>query len=520
MYERSSTKAKAKATTRRRHRHRRRAGRRPNETFGHRIARQFGVAHLDRGASMVEYAGVLVLVTAIVVSVMGLSLGDTVAEKVSTQVCRIVGGSDCGDAGSAQASGKDSPVTDGTNPGKSDGKDGGAKQAASKEDEEYAAAQKELKAAQKAYKSDNAKAKAAAGELARILAEELGIKDAFDCITKGESSACTETVLNVLSSLIGGAVGKLAKKYGAPWKWDEAADLIKTLKKHGGDLYSGIKGLIKNKKRVAKAEARLKAAAKACSSKPNHSFLPGTSVLLADGRRIPIETITVGDKVLATDPTTGRTAARPVTHTITTHDDKHFTRLTVGGGAGGGGPGPETLTATDTHPFWLPSENRWTDAGDINRGDQLRTADGTSHPVTSITRYTERQTTHDLTVADIHTYYVLAGATPVLVHNQNCTKPVNLPGWRKVDVDMDHVLDRHTAAGKTYKQSGIKTKFPDGMSAKRIKSTIRKAYKSSSIAGRSQGDRVFLRGSANGLEVEMWVNKKTGMIETAYPVWK
>jgi hypothetical protein len=26
----------------------------------------------------------------------------------------------------------------------------------------------------------------------------------------------------------------------------------------------------------------------------------------------------------------------------------------------------------------------------------------------------------DLTVADTHTYYVLAGKTPVLVHNNNC----------------------------------------------------------------------------------------------------
>ncbi|WP_264204067.1 EndoU domain-containing protein [Streptomyces bambusae] len=85
---------------------------------------------------------------------------------------------------------------------------------------------------------------------------------------------------------------------------------------------------------------------------------------------------------------------------------------------------------------------------------------------------------------------------------------------------MDQVLDRHTAAGKTYRRSGIKTTFPDHMSARQIKSTIRRAYKSSSVAGRSQGDRVFLRGSAGGLRIEMWVNKATGIIETAYPVWR
>ncbi|MFK4148207.1 EndoU domain-containing protein [Streptomyces sp. NPDC004065] len=115
---------------------------------------------------------------------------------------------------------------------------------------------------------------------------------------------------------------------------------------------------------------------------------------------------------------------------------------------------------------------------------------------------------------------MLAGDSPVLVHNSTCTKPVNLPGWRKVGIDMDHVLDRHTVAGKTYKQSGIKTKFPDYMSPWEIESTIRQAYRSSSVAGRSQGDRVFLRGSASGLHIEMWVNKETRMIETAYPVWR
>ena len=114
---------------------------------------------------------------------------------------------------------------------------------------------------------------------------------------------------------------------------------------------------------------------------------------------------------------------------------------------------------------------------------------------------------------------MVAGDTPALVHNTQCTKPVNLPAWKKVDVDMEHILDRHTADGATYQQSGIKTKFPDDMSPDQIESTIRQAYRMSSVAGPSQGSRVFLRGSANGLQIEMWVNKDTGMIETAYPVW-
>jgi hypothetical protein len=47
----------------------------------------------------------------------------------------------------------------------------------------------------------------------------------------------------------------------------------------------------------------------------------------------------------------------------------------------------------------------------------LRTADGGTATLTATHDFEKRQRTHDLTIRDIHTYYVLAGATPVLVHN-------------------------------------------------------------------------------------------------------
>src|SRR5207244_360172 len=45
-----------------------------------------------------------------------------------------------------------------------------------------------------------------------------------------------------------------------------------------------------------------------------HSFVAGTGVLLADGTRKPIERTQPGDTVVATDPITGQTQARQVTH--------------------------------------------------------------------------------------------------------------------------------------------------------------------------------------------------------------
>ncbi|MGW1771360.1 polymorphic toxin-type HINT domain-containing protein [Streptomyces sp. NPDC002104] len=154
-------------------------------------------------------------------------------------------------------------------------------------------------------------------------------------------------------------------------------------------------------------------AAAACA-KP-HSFPPGTPVLAADGRSVPIESIHFGDEVLATDPVTGLTTLRTVTRTFTTYDDKDFTRLTTAAG---------TITATDTHPFWLVNERRWTDAGEIEAGDLLRVPSGATLTVSKVDRSSQRQTTHDLTVADLHSYYVgVAGsATSVLVHNNDCNK--------------------------------------------------------------------------------------------------
>ncbi|MFE7543282.1 Hint domain-containing protein [Streptomyces platensis] len=62
---------------------------------------------------------------------------------------------------------------------------------------------------------------------------------------------------------------------------------------------------------------------------PCHSFLPGTEVALADGEKKNIEDVTTGDKVVATDPETGKTTTRPVVATIVTKDDKHFTDLSI-----------------------------------------------------------------------------------------------------------------------------------------------------------------------------------------------
>jgi hypothetical protein len=57
------------------------------------------------------------------------------------------------------------------------------------------------------------------------------------------------------------------------------------------------------------------------------------------------------------------------------------------------------------------------DAYDLNPRDWLRTSAGTRVQVTALRHWSQHETVYNLSVAGIHTYYVLAGAAPVLVHN-------------------------------------------------------------------------------------------------------
>ncbi|GAA1932908.1 polymorphic toxin-type HINT domain-containing protein [Kitasatospora viridis] len=148
-----------------------------------------------------------------------------------------------------------------------------------------------------------------------------------------------------------------------------------------------------------------------------NSFPAGTLVLLADGTAKPIDTLSKGDMVTATDPQAGKTSSEPVLATIVTPNDQNFTDLTI---QTPNAPTVDaaTLTSTQHHPFWDITTQTWTDAGNLKRGDQVRAEDGQPADVLNVRNYhTAPHTAYNLTVDHLHTYYVLAGTTPVLVHN-------------------------------------------------------------------------------------------------------
>jgi len=140
---------------------------------------------------------------------------------------------------------------------------------------------------------------------------------------------------------------------------------------------------------------------------PRSSFTADTPVLMAGGRSQAIADVDVGERVIATDPATGETAARTVERVIHSEGQKTLVRVRISG---------EVLTATDRHPFWVESQGAYRKAADLRPGDVLREPDGERAAVESVrVLEPEPERVHNLTVAGLHTYY--AGKAPVLVHN-------------------------------------------------------------------------------------------------------
>ncbi|MFF7717534.1 RHS repeat-associated core domain-containing protein [Streptomyces sp. NPDC007988] len=147
-----------------------------------------------------------------------------------------------------------------------------------------------------------------------------------------------------------------------------------------------------------------------------NSFTADTPVLMADGTRKPIKDVKIGEQVLATDPETGESGPRKVTALIQGSGNKQLVDIMIDtDGASGTKTG--NVTATDGHPFWLPELQRWVPAGEVESGQWLLDISGARKEVKAAQHRSERNEVYNLTVYGLHTYYVVAGRTPILVHN-------------------------------------------------------------------------------------------------------
>jgi RHS repeat-associated protein len=207
------------------------------------------------------------------------------------------------------------------------------------------------------------------------------------------------------------AAAKRAAQAAAKKARRAAAHAAKNTRKAGNAVQKAAK---KTAERVKQSTKR---SAEGCE-RPN-SFTPGTLVLMADGSTKPIKDVKNGDKVVATDPETGETTTETVIAEIRGHGLKRLVKVTIDLD-GDKGTKTASVTATDGHPFWVEDLKQWVKATNLQSGGWLRTNAGTDVQITEVKRWTSQSATvHNLTVSSLHTYYVLAGATPVLVHNCN-----------------------------------------------------------------------------------------------------
>ncbi|GAA3924625.1 hypothetical protein Aau02nite_21460 [Amorphoplanes auranticolor] len=229
-------------------------------------------------------------------------------------------------------------------------------------------------------------------ELGELFWELSGLGNIHACIVEGDLLACLWTLVELL-----------------PWGriWNAVEKLIKFAPR----LYT----FITKSQEAAKTLAGLLKRADELRDCRN-SFLPGTPVLLADGRAVPIEDIRPGDHVLATDPVANLTRPEPVIRLLRDTGEKNLVDITVDTD-GDRGDATSTITATGSHRFWSPESRRWWPAEQLETDKLLLDDSGRSVRITAVRERVATATVHNLWVARIHTFFVLAGGTSMLVHN-------------------------------------------------------------------------------------------------------
>lgn len=300
------------------------------------------------------------------------------------------------------------------------------------------------------------------------------VDQGFKCAEHGGSSCSVgafagSAVTGAVSGAVGGALGSLGGKLLSKFA-------PKAMEAVGGLFGKGAGEAEETAARDATESASSRAQSNeagsssqggGCPTRVPHSFTGGTRVLMADGTAKAIDQIKVGDTVANAVPGAVGTQAHKVTAVIVTKTDHDFVDVTVKSGARSAvatakglarkaarktalglaasaalfavaAPAHaadqqaakpavtsaaaevtaqgDHLTTTFHHPFYDATQAAFVEAKDLHEGDVLQTPTGTAE-VTDVRLFHANTTTYDLTVGDLHTYYVLAGTTSVLVHN-------------------------------------------------------------------------------------------------------
>ncbi len=257
------------------------------------------------------------------------------------------------------------------------------------------------------------------------------------------------------------------------------------------------------------------------------SFTPSTRVLMAQGKTKPIGKIKPGDTVEAADPNTGKHQGTRTVLARLVHHDNDLVDLVVQTDI----HHTSTVHTTANHPFWDDTTHTWVPAGKLTPGHNLETATNHHARVITVRTHPGSADMYNLTVQQLHTYYVLAGATPVLVHNSSCGGGLEvLRDWSSQRFQfgnqqflldragMTHILERHAP---DYWDGSVKAQqsfFDPNMSVSDIQDAIGSVMQQNrdTIIRRGSRGMYQIRGNVNGTDYVLGLNN--GRVGQFYPV--
>lgn len=192
------------------------------------------------------------------------------------------------------------------------------------------------------------------------------------------------------------------------------------------------------------------------------SFDPDTQVVMADGTSKAIKDVRVGDKLEAGDPTKGLDQGGRAVTALHDHTDDDLFDVTVTGRDGR----LHSIHTTARHPFWDDTTKAWAAAAGLSSGHSLKTVDGHDIRIAAVARSMGNREMTNLTVDELHTFYVKSDGEAVLVHN-TCNIPGrNFTGPDAVERPFAHLkeasdLDPNTCQQPTPHSGGGRGPWPD-----------------------------------------------------------
>ncbi|QMU68363.1 polymorphic toxin-type HINT domain-containing protein [Streptacidiphilus sp. P02-A3a] len=192
------------------------------------------------------------------------------------------------------------------------------------------------------------------------------------------------------------------------------------------------------------------------SGKSKCSFSPDTPVLMANGTTEAIGKLKVGDKVESANPDTGKEEGGRTVQDVWINHDTDLLDVTVSDGHSH----TAVVHTTANHPFWDDTTHTWVRADHLKPGDRLASTHG-QHPTVVNTKTTPGAANRwNLTVQQLHTYYVLAGTTPILVHNTSGPNLCTVPGHDHVQSRVDDLTDAAGAGAGFRTMGGLHADVP------------------------------------------------------------